>query len=65
MTNGIAVSLTVGPRYAGGIVLRIRSKSVTSASSKLVTCGMVLADLTIWAAMVRRIADIRSRRTWP
>ena len=46
-------------------VLRIRSSSVTSASSKLVTCGMVLADLTICAAMVRRIFDIRSRRTGP
>ena len=43
----------------------MRSNSVTSASSKLVTWGIVLADLVIWAAMVRRILDIGSRRTWP
>ena len=30
---------------AGGIVLRSRSRSVTSASSKLVTCGMVAGRL--------------------
>ena len=31
-----------------------------SASSKLVTCGMIAADFAIWAAMVRRILGIFS-----
>ena len=36
-----------------------------SASSKLVTWGMVLADLVMWLAIVRRIWEMRSRRTGP
>ena len=36
-----------------------------SASSKLVTCGMIEADFAICAAMVRRILGIFSRRIWP
>ena len=38
---------------------------MTSASSKLVTWGMVAAERTICSAIVRRMREIRSRRTGP
>src|SRR5271165_3852369 len=63
--KGIIVSLIFCPNWPAGTPWRSRSNSVTSASSKLVTCGIVEAARVIWSAMVRRMREIFSTRTGP
>ncbi len=59
------VSLTFWPSCPAGTPWRSRSSSVTSASSKLVTCGIVAADRAICSAIVRRMRESFSTRTGP